>query len=196
MTTLEYYDKNSEKLIEKYSSADVTEIHNLFKKHIMPNSAVLDIGFGSGRDMDFIKNNITENVFGLDGSAEFVNHMKNNTFYGDRVSRSVLPVIDVSELKVKKFDTVIMIAVLMHFNASEILETLLNIKKILKTGGRVIISYSTGSRSDDERRFYEMSMEEVSRMFNENGFSVMEKIVNKDSLERSLEWVTQVFRLS
>jgi tRNA G46 methylase TrmB len=52
--TQTYYNQNHQALIKTYNQAKLPHLHNLFKKHINPNHKVLDIGFGSGRDLKYI----------------------------------------------------------------------------------------------------------------------------------------------
>ena len=194
MTTIDYYNQNNKTLIEKYDSVKPLEIHELFEKHIEKNSSVLDIGFGSGRDLNFIRENITNDVFGLDGSIEFVKNIQKDYFYKNRISLSVLPSIDISKFKTKKFDTVISIAVLMHLCMKDILKTVKNMKSILKPNGKIIISYSTKSRNSDDRSFYNISKSEMTNLFASNQFREMASISNNDSLNRDIEWITQIFK--
>jgi cyclopropane fatty-acyl-phospholipid synthase-like methyltransferase len=194
MTTIDYYNQNNKTLIEKYDSVKPLEIHELFEKYIEKNSSVLDIGFGSGRDLNFIRENITNDVFGLDGSIEFVKNIQKDYFYKNRISLSVLPSIDISKFKTKKFDTVISIAVLMHLCMKDILKTVKNMKSILKPNGKIIISYSTKSRNSDDRSFYNISKSEMTNLFASNQFREMASISNNDSLNRDIEWITQIFK--
>lgn len=53
--TQQFYEKNSRDLIARYDSADMSALHQLLVKHIPPKSKVIDIGFGSGRDLAFLR---------------------------------------------------------------------------------------------------------------------------------------------
>lgn len=53
--TQEFYESNAHNLMERYDSADMSALHHLFAKHIPPNSKVIDIGFGSGRDLAYLQ---------------------------------------------------------------------------------------------------------------------------------------------
>ena len=194
MTTLDYYNQNNKDLIDRYDNVKTLEIHNIFKKYIKKNSYILDIGFGSGRDLNFIKQNITSNIFGLDGSNEFVNHLKKDDFYKSRISLSILPIINISKFEIKEYDTIVSIAVLMHLNKNDILKTIKNMKSILKQNGQIIISYSTKSRNTDDRIFYEISKNEMTKLFIDNKFKEIDYIINQDNLNRDIEWVTQIFK--
>jgi len=191
MNTLQYYEKYSKELIEKYNSIDTLEIYSLFQKYIHQNDMVLDIGFGSGRDLNYIRENISKNVFGIDGSQEFVKNIQKDIFYKNRINHSILPKINSFN---KHYDVIISIAVFMHLNRQDINKTIKNIYHILNDNGYVIISYSTQSRKNDARVFYEISKDIMTKLFENNNFQEVETIVNNDNLDRSIEWVTQVFK--
>jgi ubiquinone/menaquinone biosynthesis C-methylase UbiE len=53
------------------------KILNFYKN----NAKVLDIGFGSGRDLRTIQT-ISPNIFGLDACEQFVNHSNKTTLKG------------------------------------------------------------------------------------------------------------------
>ena len=194
MNSLQYYDKYSKELIEKYNSIETLEIYSLFQKYIHQDDAVLDIGFGSGRDLNYIRENISKNVFGIDGSKEFIKNIQRNNFYKNRTNYSILPNINTKNFDVKNYDVVISIAVFMHINSKELNKTIKSIYDILNNKGFVIISYSTQSRNNDERTFYEISKDNMIKLFKDNGFQEIETIINQDNLNRNIEWITQVFK--
>ena len=53
--TLDFYDDNAKKLIVTYDNAKVASLEKLFQKYITKGDTVLDIGFGSGRDLKTIQ---------------------------------------------------------------------------------------------------------------------------------------------
>lgn len=69
--TQQFYEKNSHALIERYDSADMSALHQLLAKHIPHNSKVIDIGFGSGRDIAFLRL-LGHDVYGIDPVEAFV----------------------------------------------------------------------------------------------------------------------------
>jgi cyclopropane fatty-acyl-phospholipid synthase-like methyltransferase len=194
MKTINYYNTNYQDLISKYNNAKMKELNKIIDKFIDKDDYVLDIGFGSGRDLNYIKN-ITKNIYGLDASIEFINNLKQDVFYKNKVSVSILPQIDTTFFNINKFDVIISIAVLMHLKKHDITKTIRNIKNKLNFNGKVIISYSTIGRDNDERDFYEISKNEMTNLFNNENFKEIEFIINKDSLNRKIEWITQVYEL-
>ena len=47
---MNYYSKNYKECINKTKNVDMKEYYNVFEMYLKPNSKILDIGFGSGRD--------------------------------------------------------------------------------------------------------------------------------------------------
>ncbi len=193
MDTIDYYNQNYKSLIDRYDDADVADLHTLYQKYIKKEHFVLDIGFGSGRDLRYLRN-ITQNLYGIDGSIKFVEHLKRDSFFKDRVALSRLPEIDISAFRIQKFDVIISIAVLMHLDREELLATINQIASIVKQNGIVIISYSTKSRIGDERVFYPLSKDDISKLFASYRFDEIESIVSKDALGRDIDWLTQIFK--
>jgi 2-polyprenyl-3-methyl-5-hydroxy-6-metoxy-1,4-benzoquinol methylase len=106
--TLDFYKNNAKELITKYDNAQVKSLDKLFEKYIYKYAKVLDIGFGSGRDLRMIQA-ISPNVFGLDACEEFADHANNTT-----LKAYFQIAIDKIKSSANKFDVVISIAVLMY----------------------------------------------------------------------------------
>ena len=49
--TLKYYDENFQMLYDRYNSANMDKTHKILDRYISASDRVLDIGFGSGRDL-------------------------------------------------------------------------------------------------------------------------------------------------
>jgi len=192
--TISYYNENYQKFLIKYDSATMKELYKILDKLVYKNSFVLDIGFGSGRDLNYIKS-ITKNIYGLDGSIEFVNNLKQDEFYKSRVALSILPKINTSLFNINKFDIIISIAVFMHLKKDEIAYTIKNIKNSLRDNGKVIISYSTKNRDNDQRDFLEITKVEMTTLFINENFKEVKTVSSDDSLGRDIEWVTQIYEL-
>ena len=195
-STVKFYDNNAEKLINRYDNAKVEPLHNLFSKYIKKDDTVLDIGFGSGRDLKEIMK-ITSNIFGLDACEKFIENAEHNSVLKGRVAKSILPDITIDEFQVNvtKFDVIVSIAVLMHLSIKEIEQSIEKIKSILTKNGIVIISYSPNRISTDERHFEPLSREIMIHIFRKFGFTVIDEFQNSDGLKRDIDWVTQVYKV-
>ena len=74
-----YYDINYKEYIQNTINCDMSHHYQKFIKYLPSNSKILDIGFGSGRDMIYFQSQgyIVE---GIDTSIEFVNNMKSKGY--------------------------------------------------------------------------------------------------------------------
>lgn len=195
-STQRYYEKNAENLIGRYDSADMSDLHRLLAHHIPFKSKVIDIGFGSGRDLAFLNSQGFE-IYGMDPVEVFVvqakhrfpdirEHFRVGSFLTSNMPSNWL----------NSFDTVISIAVWMHLKANERPKAIQTIKSLLKSNGTVVLSFSLGGRdSDDGRHFETLELQEVIQEFIDSGFTVIEKVCTNDSLGRdSIEWATVVLK--
>ncbi len=194
-STAEYYTNNAEELITRYDNANVEQLHNLFSKYIMKDDTVLDLGFGSGRDLQEIMK-ITPNIFGLDACEKFIESAEQNNVLKGRVAKSILPDIETDKFQVDitKFDVIVSIAVFMHLSMIEIEQTIEKMKSILIKNGIVIVSYSLKRQSIDKRHFEPLSRDIMIEVFRKFGFIVIDEFKNNDGMDRDIEWVTQVYK--
>jgi len=194
--TQQFYENHSHDLIERYDSADMSELHQLLAKHIRPNSKIIDIGFGSGRDLAFLQSN-DHDIYGIDPVETFVTQAQHRfTDIREHFRVGSFLSSDILSDWLNSFDTVISIAVWMHLKAHERPKAIETIKALVKLNGIVILSFSLGGRdSDDGRHFEPLELQEVIDEFNDAEFSVIESVCTQDSLGRdSIQWATAVFK--
>jgi len=185
-----YYRQNHLSLIKQYNSI-TSPIKDTLDRYIKPNHKVLDIGFGSGRDLKYIQK-IGAECYGVDSTQEFIDELSKDSYFANRLFYTKLPNL---QLDIDfKFDIVTLIAVIMHLNREEIAKSISNIKEYLTDNGLVIISYSTTPREDDERFFEDLRGEVINEMFLSEGFCLVEESRSLDSLGRGIEWRSGVFR--
>ncbi len=188
--TENFYEKNYEKLIDDYDKANVRKLHLLFEEKIQKDDRVLDIGFGSRRDLRYIKT-LGAKCYGVESCRGFLKNLKENenfeVFYG-KIPNLKLP-IDL------KFDVIILIAVIMHLKLDNIEKSIKNIKKYLKKNGKIIISYSIGKRENDERFFEDLDEKSIDIIFRKNDFVKLESFKNNDGMQRKIEWITTIYKI-
>ena len=196
MNTTDFYNAKSTQLIERYDNAKMSSLHQLLVKYIPSKSKVLDIGFGSGRDLQFLYDN-GYNVWGIDPAKKFVENAKIRfPEKKDHFFEEGIPFREKSLGKMLKFDAVIVIAVWMHLRYDQYSETIENIANVSRPGCVVVISYSEGERYDEDERYFEsVDLENLIELFSVKDFELIKTIKNEDSLKRnSLSWVTLVFK--
>lgn len=194
--TIDYYNNNASALLKEYDNADMSDIYNCIEKHLKSNSKVLDIGFGSGRDIKYFNANNIE-IYGIDASKKFVEIFKNSHPKMSKfVSFSVLPEINIPNISDKYFDLIFTMATWMHLPQSDHEKAIVNIKNNLKDNGIFILGYSYNKRDNDPRFFEDLNPKEIALLFSQNGFYLLDEYFTKDSLNReNLKWVIQVFKL-
>ena len=195
--TQQFYENHSHDLIARYDSADMSELHQLLAKHITPNSKIIDIGLGSGRDLAFLQSN-GHDIYGIDPVEAFVIQAQDRfTDIREHFRVGSFLSSDIPSDWLKSFDTVISIAVWMHLKTHERPKAIDTIKALVKSNGIVVLSFSLGGRdSDDGRHFEPLELQEVINEFNDAGFALFETVCTKDSLGRdSIQWATVVFKL-
>ena len=185
--TIEYYNKNSQKLCERYNSVDLSVLHNDLLEFFRKSETLLEIGSGSGRDMSFMIQNGFE-VFGIDGSEKMIrNAVYSYPELKNRLFLSELP--ENSHLFDIKFDGMYSIATLMHLNKDELNLFLKKVKLFLNPDSLVFISVSGQRGSQKDNRFFmELSKDEWIRIFQFNNFEILKVKENKDLSGREIDW--------
>jgi SAM-dependent methyltransferase len=194
--TQQFYEQNSHDLIKRYESADMSALHQLLAKHLPFKSKVIDIGFGSGRDLAFLQSN-GHDIYGIDPVESFVVQAQHRfTDIREHFRVGSFLTADIPSDWLSSFDTVISIAVWMHLKAQERPKAIDAIKALVKPNGIVILSFSLGGRdSDDGRHFEPLELKKVINEFNDAGCSMIESLCSQDSLGRdSIQWATVVFK--
>jgi len=191
--TKNFYNTHYQELITKYDNIELKELYSLLDRYIKPNHNVLDIGFGSGRDLRYIQS-LRANGYGVDATQGFVDNMKRDPHFKNRVFCTALPNLNIP-LNIQ-FDVVTAIAMIMHLTIKELEASIIEIKKYLKPNGVIIISYSTGNRANDPRFFEKLDYQIIKKLFEKHFFKEIEVISNHDKLDRDLVWVTYVFQRS
>jgi len=188
--TQTYYNKNYKELIERYNSVTLTPLHKLFNKHILKSHKVLDIGFGSGRDLQQICS-LGAECWGVDRTQGFVAELAKDSYFKNRLFCAKLPLLGL-EFDVK-FDVIVCISVIMHLTKEEIKTWVEDVTNYLVLGGKVIVSYSVTSRVDDERFFEDLSNNVVHEIFLDAGFRLVDTIGSNDGLNRGIFWRSEVY---
>ena len=114
--------------------------YDKFLKYLPKKGKILDIGFGSGRDMMYFKT-LGYQVEGIDTSIEFVNYMKNLDF--DVKLESVEDIEYVN-----KYDIIWACASLLHIKREKLDEVLKKCILALKENGIVYCSFKYGDKEE------------------------------------------------
>jgi SAM-dependent methyltransferase len=200
--TLQYYSEHSVELARKYATA-VGGVSQHFQEAWPSCSRILDIGFGSGRDLLQLTQ-AGHTVFGVDACEAMVDraieecHLQHVDTNG-RFFCETLP--DLCSFKDNEFDGVLCSGVLMHVPESRIFDSVYTIRRILKPGGRLLVSIPSrnsdvdpGSRRDaDGRLFINLPPEKLQLLLERVGFRFIWSKTSDDSLGReSRTWTVML----
>lgn len=195
--TINYYEENTNFLINRYESVEVREVQQLLLATFKKNSKLLEIGCGSGRDASYmIKNDF--DVTAIDGSKNMIEEAKkihpelsNNLFH------KTLP----NDLTFNQtFDGIYSIATLMHLSKIDLVKTISKIYDLINKNGNFLMSVSLFRDDIDENGFDEkgryflvLSLDEWKNLLENIGFKILDTKTNSDGLGRGgIEWLTLV----
>ena len=192
--TITYYNNNAQNLCASYNSIDFDFIQNQIIDFFDKGISILELGSGSGRDASFLLEK-GYNVIGIDGSTEMIKEsiilypkLKNRLYHAELANE--FPIIDI------KFEALLSIATLIHFNVDELNRILSNAWEVLQNNSPAFITVSLNRKQieGNSRFFLKLSREEWSNLFEQNGFKVIKVKENKDVLERGIIWYSFYLR--
>ena len=196
--TIETYNQIA-KIYADYTFNRLFQYHlNEFISLIPKDAKILDIGCGSGRDVQyFLDYNL--NSIGIDISHEMINEAKTRVPNGD------FKKMDMRNLKFKEntFDALWACASRLHISRKELPKVLQNINKIIKPNGILFIALKEGEGSkiireqkykDLPRLFVYYNKSEIEKLINENGFSIIKSEIEKGT--EKTNWINILCRKS
>jgi len=200
--TLDYYDQNAAAVSAKYraihSGVD-SYIAEAFPKR---GSKILDVGAGSGRDLAALLAREYD-AHGIEPSEGLrtqavVAYPK----LKDRILPLGLPLPE-NETCGGPFDGILCSAVLMHIPQEQLFDAAYSIKRLLKDGGRLLISVSRERpdlsdehRDHDGRLFQPFPPDYLVLLFERLGFAKLRHWETPDVAGRAgISWVTFLFEL-
>lgn len=186
MGTEDYYNKNADQFIEQTFNLDVLEHIHAFSKKLPSGGKIVDVGCGSGRDTATFKS-LGFEVVAFDGSEELAR----------KASRKINhPIIHmkIEDMTWKEeFDGAWAMASLLHLKKKDIPFNIQKVMDSLKPEGTFYIALKAGQGEGcDEkgRNFSYYSKEEVTKLFNDVGYSDIKFLESEDSLKRDVVWIS------
>ena len=185
-----YYDVNAKEYIENTINCDMSFHYQKFLKYLPKTGKILDVGFGSGRDMIYFKS-LGYDVEGIDTSIEFVKNMKEKGFN--------VRLESACELNSKcEFDGIWACASLLHLKRDELEEVIIRCSNALKENGVLYCSFKYGDKEVeiDNRYFNYINEEIISKLLIKNNITVIEVYktydVRKD--RKTEKWINVIVR--
>ena len=182
--TKQYYSTNYKEYISSTQNVDMTEHYSRFLPYLLQGAKILDIGFGSGRDMLYFVSK-GYNVFGVDNVSEFVDNATENGLNVRLCDFHNLPYAEM-------FDGIWACASLLHSNDLPLAFD--NLYKALKVGGYIYLSMKYGnSTSIENGRFYQyINEEKLKELCKNSNLSIVEIYNSEDLLKRNNGWINAV----
>ncbi len=193
--TLAYYTENATEIARRYESV-VSPVERYFAFSFTPGARVLDVGCGSGRDAARLLGSGYD-AYGIE-PVEALRHaaMAAHPELSGRIGEGGLP--RTGDAFGGEFDGVLCSAVLMHVPETDLLDAALAIRRLLKPGGRLLLSIPasrgdllSGDRDTNGRLFSTYSADEISLLLERLGFAPISRWESDDVLGRSgTSWTT------
>ncbi|MCT8986482.1 class I SAM-dependent methyltransferase [Shewanella phaeophyticola] len=190
MSTIEFYDTNSQSFFDSTVNADVSELYHPFIQHLPLGARILDAGCGSGRDSKaFIEMGFK--VTAIDASRELVKAA------AELIGQPVL-VCRFDEIdKTEQFDGIWACASLLHVEANTLPATFLHLASTLVANGVFYCSFKYG---DQERvhngRFFADANETLLLQWIEHtGLSIKQTWITTDVRpgRENEKWLNAIF---
>jgi len=198
--TAEFYDRNASEVAARYESV-ASPVERYYALAFPSGARVLDIGAGSGRDLAALLR-AGYDGYGVEPSpslrqAALVMHPELTC----RLAEGSLPAIGTPFGG--SFDGIVCCAVLMHVPESDLFDSALALRGLLKPHGRLLISIPTARtdvgqdhRDDQGRLFQTYLPEEIQLLFERLGFQLIGRWDTEDALLRAgTSWVTLLLEL-
>lgn len=179
--TKEYYSANCDEYISSTQNVDMSEHYKRFLSYLPAEAKILDVGFGSARDMLYFASKGYD-VWGIDNANEFVDKAKAKQLNVELCDFHSIPYVET-------FDGIWACASLLHSNDLHL--AFHNLSKALKVGGYIYLSMKYGKGSKIENgRFYQYIDEQGIKDFCEvANLSIVEIYSSEDLLERKNGWL-------
>ncbi|MBY0515394.1 MAG: methyltransferase domain-containing protein [Bacteriovoracaceae bacterium] len=192
--TLKAYSDNSDRLIKSYTTMKPRRLYELIATFFHRQASTLDVGCGSGRDLAFLQGSGFK-IEGLDAVPEFIAHIKEST---PSIPAHLDQLPKLQGMKDNTFDNVLVSAVLMHLPASELIEAVINLLRLTKPGGRLIVSTKKRSmnapeRDDWGRLHTQIMAPKLTLLFEGLGAKTLFHEEQVDNMRANVSWDNFVF---
>ena len=185
-----YYDINAKEYIESTINCDMSIHYEKYLKYLPNKGKILDVGFGSGRDMIYFKS-LGYKVEGIDTSIEFVKNMKNRGFD--------VSLMSVAKLNFKNtYDGLWACASLLHIKREELEEPILRCINALKDNGILYCSFKYGNKEIEKnnRYFNYINEEIINDIANKNDLNIIDLYQSNDvrTIRNNEKWINIIFK--
>lgn len=185
--TTEYYEENAKAFIENTVDCDMSLQYNLLLKHLEKGATILDVGFGSARDMLKFKE-LGFDVCGIDVADRFVSNAKK---FGLNVNKMSVLDIDYNNT----FDGIWACASLLHLSKKELIIAFNKLECALKENGFIYMSFKLGDYEGyrNGRFFTDLTLDSFNKLVSNTNLRIIETLITKDVRpDREESWLNVV----
>lgn len=145
---IDFYNDNADKLVEQYNSLSTKDFHGHILHLVKPNSVILDVGCGSGRDAYYFAEN-GHTVVAIDPADTLLSKAKEKFNHENIIYlKDKLP--ELNEIN-RKFDFILLSAVWMHIPQEDRSFAFKRLTSLLKPEGKMVISLRFGPFFDGRK---------------------------------------------
>ena len=162
--TISYYNTNACRFTSDTLDVEFSDIQDSFLALLPPGSLILDFGCGSGRDSRYFLQKGYQ-VEACDGSEEMVKAASQNA--GIPVKKLLFSELD----EIDRYDGIFACASILHVPSKELPDIITRMKKAVKTGGILYISFKYGTFEGirNGRYFTDRTEESLQEILDEVG---------------------------
>ena len=162
--TLDYYNNNAHRFTSDTLDVEFSDIQDRFLAELQPEALILDFGCGSGRDSRYFLQKGYK-VEACDGSEEMVKTASRNA--GIPVKQMLFSELDEQE----KYDGIFACASILHVPSAELPDIIGKMKKAVKKGGILYVSFKYGSFEGvrNGRYFTDLTEESLKQILDQVG---------------------------
>lgn len=178
-----YSEKASEYSHDWLAQPEPLDMYKLLKDFFHPGLETVDIGCGNGRDANWLSQNGFK-VAGFDSSPELLSFARNR-YPHIEFNQALLPALN--EIQ-NQYDNLLCETVIMHLPQPQIVESLKSLKRLLKKGGILYLSWrvteGTDMRHADGRLYTAFEPDFILNQFSKSSVLHFEDKISESSGKR------------
>lgn len=173
---MKYYEEHSKEYIESTKDCDMSDLYAFFLKHLKKKEGkILDIGFGSGRDLLYFKS-LGYDIYGIDPTKSFCD-------YASKLGLTNIECISAQDMNYdNEFIGIWACASLLHIRKEELSGVFLKCKKALREDGVMYCSFKYGEYEGimKERYFLYLNEESIKEYIKNSGLEIVDFMITTD----------------
>lgn len=184
-----YYQEHFNEFIVDTSNANMKELYNFFEKHIKKGMKILDVGFGSARDMKYFSSKY--DVYGIDIVDEFVNHAK-QLGLTQVYKQSILDITFQNT-----FNAIWACASLLHIEKENLNQAFKKCNNALKGNGIMYCSFKYGTFIGERngRYYIDLTEESIKEYLKDTNFKIIDILITVDVRpNRNEKWLNIILK--